>query len=194
MGRVLHVGPCAEEPASFEKNRAALAAAGRPGYFNGVRKLIRGRLIRPLQAQLTQGVSASRLALALTLGIVIGIVPVLGVTTGLCALLAVALRLNQPAIQLANYIAYPLQLLLFIPFFQAGARLFGRPVAFSFGQLQAELATDALGTIGRYLFDNLRGVAAWGLAAPLLGAMLYLLARAILSRLPLPRAGEPGPR
>ena len=160
-----------------------------------MRQVLHRRLVKPLQAQLTQGVSPSRLALALTLGVVVGIVPVLGVTTGLCALLAVALRLNQPAIQLANYIAYPLQLLLFIPFFQAGARLFGRPpIAFSFGQLQAELASDALGTIGRYLFDNLRGLAAWGLAAPLLGAMLYLLARAILSRLPLPRAEEPGPR
>jgi len=31
MGRVLHVGPYADEPASFEKIRAALAAAGRKG-------------------------------------------------------------------------------------------------------------------------------------------------------------------
>jgi uncharacterized protein (DUF2062 family) len=133
--------------------------------------------------------------MALTLGVVVGIVPVLGVTTGLCALLAVALRLNQPAIQLANYVAYPLQLLLFIPFFQAGARLFGRPpIAFSLSQLQAELAGDALGTIGRYLLDNLRGLAAWGLAAPLLGAVLYLLALGILSRLPQLRAEGPGAR
>lgn len=31
MGRVLHVGPYADEPASFEKIRAALAVAGRTG-------------------------------------------------------------------------------------------------------------------------------------------------------------------
>jgi uncharacterized protein (DUF2062 family) len=160
-----------------------------------VRKLLHRRVLRPLQAQLTQGVSPSRLALALALGLVIGLVPVLGVTTGLCALLAVALRLNQPAIQLANYIAYPLQLLLFIPFFKAGARLFGRPpVTLDFSRLQAELAEDTLGTIGRYLFDNLRALAAWALLAPLLGGLLYLLVRAILSRLPLPRAEDPGPR
>jgi uncharacterized protein (DUF2062 family) len=160
-----------------------------------VRQLVRDRILLPLQAQLTQGVSPSRLALALALGVAVGVVPVLGVTTGLCALLAVALRLNQPAIQLANYIAYPLQLLLFIPFFQAGARLFGRPpVAFSFPQLQGELAADALGTIGRYLFDNLRGLAAWGLVAPPVVGLLYLLGWAILSRLPLPGAGRAGAR
>ena len=158
-----------------------------------MRKLLHRRVLRPLQAQLTQGVSPSRLALALTLGLVVGIVPVLGVTTALCALLAVGLRLNQPAIQLANYIAYPLQLLLFIPFFQAGARLFGRPpVTFGFAELQAGLASDPAGTNGHYLFDNLRGLAAWGLAAPLLGALLYLLSWAILSRLPLPRGGQAG--
>ena len=63
-----------------------------------MRQLFRNRVLVPLQAQLTQGVSPSRLALALTLGLVLGVVPVLGVTTGLCAAVAVALRLNQPAI------------------------------------------------------------------------------------------------
>jgi uncharacterized protein (DUF2062 family) len=159
-----------------------------------VRQLLRDRVLLPLQDQLTQGASPDHLALALSLGLVVGVVPVLGITTALCALLAVALRLNQPAIQLANYLAYPLQLLLFIPSFQAGAWLFGRPpIAFSLGQLQAELAADALGTIGRYLVDNLRALAAWGALAPVLGALLYLLLRAALSRLPLPRAEASGP-
>jgi uncharacterized protein (DUF2062 family) len=156
-----------------------------------VSQFLRRRLLAPLQAQLTQGVSPTRLALALALGLVIGVVPLLGATTALCALLAVALRLNQPAIQLANYVAYPLQLLLFVPFFQAGAWLFGRPpVTLGLGQLRAELSADALGTIGRYLFDNLRGLAAWGVLAPLAGALVFLVCRALLSRLPLPRASE----
>jgi uncharacterized protein (DUF2062 family) len=159
-----------------------------------VRTFFQRRVLRPLQGQLTQGVSPSRLALALTLGLVVGIMPMLGVTTTVCALLAVALRLNQPAIQLANYVAYPLQLLLFIPFFQAGAHLFGRPpITFAFAELQAGLASDPTGTIGRYLFDNLRGLAAWGVVAPLLGALLYLLGRVLLARLPLPRDGQAGP-
>ncbi len=152
-----------------------------------MRQLLHRRVLHPLRDQLTQGVSPSRLALALTLGLVVGVIPVLGVTTALCALLAVALRLNQPAIQLANYLAYPLQLLLFIPAFQAGAWLFGRaPLGFTLAGLQAELSADALGTVARYLGDNLRALAAWGVAAPLVGGLLYLLLAALLSRLPLP--------
>ncbi len=148
----------------------------------------------PLQAQLRQGVTPSKLALALALGLVVGVVPVLGVSTAVCALLATALRLNQPAIQVANYVAYPLQLLLIIPTFQAGARIFGRPpITFDFARLQAELDADTLGTVGRYLADVLRALAVWGALAPLVFGLLYLLLRALLSRLPLPRTEGPGP-
>jgi uncharacterized protein (DUF2062 family) len=125
---------------------------------------------------------------------VVGVVPVLGIATPVCALLAVALRLNQPAIQVANDVAYPVQLLLLIPAFRAGAWLFGRsPITFSFAQLKAELDADTLGTIGRYLADNLRALAVWGALAPLACAVLYLLLRAVLSRLPLPGADGAGP-
>jgi len=155
-------------------------------------QVLRSRVLLPLQAQLTQGVSPSRLALALTLGLVVGVVPVLGVTTALCAALAVALRLNQPAIQLANYAAYPVQLLLLVPALQAGAWLFGRPaITFSLAQLQAELTADPLGTVGRYLEDTLRAVAAWGLLAPVAGLSLFLILRLVLSRLPLPKEADP---
>ena len=46
-------------------------------------------------------------------------------TTLLCLAVAPVFGLNQPAMQLANYLAYPLQLVLLIPFFRLGARLFG---------------------------------------------------------------------
>lgn len=158
-----------------------------------MRGFLNRRLVDPLKAQLTQGVSPARLALALSLGLVVGIFPVLGTTTLLCGLLAAGLRLNQPAIQVANYAAYPLQLLLYVPLFQAGARLFGQPpVGFTVGQVQAELTADLAGTIARYATANLRAVAAWGLVAPLAAALLFLGLRALLARLPLPSTGPAG--
>jgi len=158
---------------------------------------VQRRLIGPLKAQLTQGVTPARLALALSLGAVLGVLPVLGVTTLLSAVVAAALRLNQPAIQVANYAAYPLQLLLLIPFFQAGAALFGAPpVQFTLSQLQAELAADVGGTVARYLLANLRAVAAWALLAPVLFAALHLLSRALLPAPPTepPRPAPDAPR
>ena len=73
------------------------------------------RLVAPLLALLRQGVTPSSLALSVALGVSIGLVPVLGVSTALCALAAWVLRLNLPAIQLVNYLLSPVQLLLIIP-------------------------------------------------------------------------------
>ena len=144
-------------------------------------------IVQPLKAQLTQGVSPGRLALALTLGAVIGVLPILGATTLLSVAAAAALRLNQPAVQVANHATYPLQLVLLLPFFQAGALLFGAPpVSFTLSQLQAELGADLGGTVARYLEANLRAVAVWALVAPPLALALHHLLRAALGRLPLP--------
>jgi len=72
---------------------------------------------------LCQGISPRRLALTLALGFAIGCFPVVGIPTALCALLALALRLNLPAIQAANYLVMPLQLVLIVPFVRFGGWL-----------------------------------------------------------------------
>jgi uncharacterized protein (DUF2062 family) len=69
---------------------------------------------------LRQGVSPRRLALTLAIGFAVGCIPMVGVPTVLCAVLALGLRLNLPAIQAANYAAMPLQFALFVPFVRLG--------------------------------------------------------------------------
>jgi uncharacterized protein (DUF2062 family) len=154
-----------------------------------VRRALRQKIVDPLRAQLTQGVTPGRLAAALALGLAIGTLPLLGVTTLVCALLAAALRLNQPAVQVANYLAYPLQLVLLVPFFEAGAWLFGRPpVDLTVAGLRAELAADLVGTVVRYLGVTARAVVAWGLVAPVVAVLLFVALRPLLARLPRPAA------
>ena len=148
---------------------------------------LRARILDPLVRQLTQGVSPVRLALAVALGLTLGSFPVLGATTLLCAAAGVALRLNQPAIQVANYVAYPLQLALYVPFFQLGAWLFGVPApALSLSEVREMLTLDPWGTIGAYGVANLRAVAAWGLVAPLAAAAFLVALRPLLARLKVP--------
>jgi uncharacterized protein (DUF2062 family) len=148
-----------------------------------MRAFLRRRLLEPISRQLTQGASPSRLALALALGLVLGTIPVLGATTALCALAGVALGLNQPAIQVANYAAYPVQLALFVPFFKAGAWLFGAPpVAFTLADARAALARDAWGTAVVWAGANLRAVVAWALLAPPVALALYATFRPLLAR------------
>jgi uncharacterized protein (DUF2062 family) len=160
----------------------------------GVAGFVRRRLLDPLVRQLTQGVTPSALALALALGVVLGVLPLLGTTTVLCAAAAAALRLNQPAIQVANYVAYPVQLALYLPFFHAGAWLFGEPpVSFTVGEVKAQLQADLAGTVQAYAAANLRALAAWALVALPAAVVLHLALRPVLARVRLRRGARARP-
>ena len=149
------------------------------------------RVVAPVVAQLKQGITPAQVALTLALGGVLGIFPILGATTVLCGVAGVWLRLNQPLIQLVNYLVYPLQLLLLIPFYRAGERLFGaEPVPIvdvpgliaRFGESPWQFILD-YGRVGLY------GIAVWCLVAPLFAALVYALLKPMLAAAAPPRAG-----
>ena len=128
-------------------------------------------------AWLQCGMAPRQLAFTLALGFAIGCIPLLGVTTAICAVLALALRLNMPAIQAANWMAMPFQVVLLIPFLRLGQWLFrGQSMSFNPGQLSAQIyaapwhvAMQMSGLFGR-------GLLAWLVTAgPALLVMTLLL-------------------
>lgn len=135
----------------------------------------RRRVLAPILAQLRQGIAPERIALTVALGGVLGIFPILGATTFLCGVAGVWLRLNQPIIQLVNYLAYPLQLLLMLPFYRAGEWLFRAPPVplFSIEQLARRFAASPWQFVLDYGAVGLYGIAVWALAAPPLLALAY---------------------
>ncbi len=91
---------------------------------------------------LRMGVTPRQLAFTLALGFAIGCIPLLGVTTAICALLALMLRLNMPAIQAANWVAMPLQVVLLFPFFRLGQWMFpGQSLTLTRTDLLSRMAT-----------------------------------------------------
>ncbi len=92
--------------------------------LNEFKQFLHHRVIIPLIKLLHEGVTPRKLALAVTLGFVFGIFPIIGVTTILCGVVAVIFRLNMAAIQLINYLVYPIQLLLFVPYLKLGSFVF----------------------------------------------------------------------
>jgi hypothetical protein len=92
--------------------------------------ILRVRSIERLSGWLKEGVSVETLALSLALGFALGICPLFGVPTVLCGIAAVVLRLSFPALQLVNYLVYPLQILLVWPFARLGRLLFGAAPGF----------------------------------------------------------------
>lgn len=85
----------------------------------------RRRIVDPIVALLRQGMTPEKIALGMALGLTLGVAPMIGSTTILCATAAFALRLNPAAIQIVNYLMSPLQLAMLIPFIRAGEWLYG---------------------------------------------------------------------
>jgi uncharacterized protein (DUF2062 family) len=140
---------------------------------------------------LRQGISPQRLALTLALGFAIGCIPILGVTTVLCMVVAVALRLNFPIIQAANWAAMPLQVVMLVPFVRMGGKLFAS------GAAQAVDAGLLLHHSPWFLMTQLGGMTAHALLAWLLlagpGVVLMTAALTVLlRRLPSLAATEAG--
>jgi uncharacterized protein (DUF2062 family) len=142
---------------------------------------LRRRITRPTLELLRQGVTPEKMALSLALGVALGVFPVLGTSTALCALVGFIWRLNLPAIQIANYFVYPLQIALLIPFFRAGEKLFGAPhLPLSAAQILAMVHASFWGAT-RFLWTTMWHAAlVWCLIAPAFVAMLYAILTLIL--------------
>ncbi len=163
--------------------------------FDGKAQILQGQTMRriPVAARraalhwLRQGVSPRRLALTLALGFAIGCIPVVGIPTVICAALAIALRLNLPAIQAANYVAMPLQVALILPFMRFGGWLVAaRPVHLLASR--ALLSLPALSIAAH--FGGLAGQAllAWLLAAIPAVALMTGMLTILLRRIPMTNA------
>ncbi|MFN4082328.1 MAG: DUF2062 domain-containing protein [Bacteroidia bacterium] len=71
------------------------------------------------------GFTPTKLAITISLGIVAGLFPVIGLTSILCLIIGIALKLNIVLLQLTNWLLAPIQLLLIVPFYQIGLFIFG---------------------------------------------------------------------
>ena len=80
------------------------------------------RVVERVLGLLRTGLTPRELAWSTAAGLVLGVLPMPGITTLLGLGVALLFGLNQPALQLANYLAYPLQLVLLVPFFRMGGR------------------------------------------------------------------------
>src|ERR1700733_14471812 len=131
-------------------------------------------LLEPLLALLRQGISPQRLALCVAIAVVVGNIPILGVSTILCAFIALIFRLNLPAIQLVQAAMAPTQILLIIPFVRLGEwilRLPPQPV--SIKEALALMAQGAGYAIVALWDSILHAGLAWVIVAPFIVFLFY---------------------
>ncbi len=143
------------------------------------------KFVKPIINLLNQGISLQKVVLSIAIGATLGVIPVIGATTILCTIAAILFRLNLPAIQLVNYLVYPLQIILLIPFYRAGEFVFNaEPLSLSASRVVGMIQEDVWAAI-KFLWDTtLHAVVVWCILAPILVAILYYLLLPLVKRLP----------
>lgn len=109
---------------------------------------------------MTCGVTPQKLALTLCLGAALGVMPLLWGTTLICIMLAHFFRLNQVALQSINYLLYPVQLALLLPFFKMGSWLFPWEPPLP-PHMLATLANNPWSSLNILGWMTLKSLAAW---------------------------------
>ncbi|HEY2019504.1 MAG TPA: DUF2062 domain-containing protein [Bryobacteraceae bacterium] len=107
--------------------------------------------------------SPEQVALLLSVGLVLGVFPIVGCPTVLCLLAAFALRLNVAALQVLNNVSSPAQLALLLPLVRAGAWLCG-------GRVQSGASP-----VARLGAAAVQAVAGWALFCVPAGVVLYFI-------------------
>jgi len=78
------------------------------------------RFYKKLKAFLAQGLSPNMMALSITIGVVIGLMPLLVVNMWVILLLALFIRINVPLALFINYAIWPVHLMMILPFIKLG--------------------------------------------------------------------------
>jgi uncharacterized protein (DUF2062 family) len=120
-------------------------------------------------AQLKQGITPEKVSLTIALGVTLAMFPITGSTTILCGAVAFALKLNQPIIQLVNWLMYPAQIPMIFVFVRLGEKITrAEPVSFSIKQLIETFRQSPIKFLHEFGMVGVHGIIGWIAVAPFL--------------------------
>ncbi len=139
-----------------------------------MRLWIKKKVLVPVSDALKNGVSQKRLALSMTLGITLGLIPFYGVSTLLVTAVALSLRLDFIVMQAVHYAVYPIQIALFIPFFKAGNYFLPfNSIDFTLKEYVAQFKNDFWLALNELWKVNLSAIIVWLVISIPLSYILY---------------------
>lgn len=145
---------------------------------------MRQRILKPLAQRCkviaTSGLAPRELAGTVCLGAALGVLPLLWGTSLICLWLGRRLRLNHLVLQSVNYLLYPLQLTLLLPFCRLGRLLLPWGPELAPEQLLSIPVSGVAGLLPLLAWLSFKALLAWLITVPPVVLLLYLL----LARLP----------
>jgi uncharacterized protein (DUF2062 family) len=139
------------------------------------------RVRDPIVLQLTQGITPHKIALTVAVGSALALFPILGTTTLLCFVVGLALRLNQPIIQLINQAMWPVHVPAIFLCVHLGEKIFGvRHARFSIRQMNELFWNEPARFFHDFGAIALHASVAWVILAPFYIAAVYYVSLPIM--------------
>jgi hypothetical protein len=151
---------------------------------NNSGSIFRRKVTDPLSKFLRQGLTPEMMSRTIASGLFIGTIPIPGTSTLLCTALSLGFRMNLALIQLVNYLVFPIQLLLFVPFYNIASRITGKAFFSKITEITEQLtgknwlqaSTDLLLLMGT-------SVLVWLLIMFPVSILMYYMLKPVLTRL-----------
>jgi uncharacterized protein (DUF2062 family) len=154
--------------------------------FQVMKQFLLTRILRPLLSLLSQGLTRQKLAWSLALGFACSVHPMVGATTLLCLVVGRVFRLNHLVMQMVNYFAYPIQVILIIPHLRIGEYLVhAKPLRMPLNEIMHFVTTDPRHAIAVLSISLLHATLGWLVMAIVFVPILYFAFYNILKRMPL---------
>ena len=132
--------------------------------------------------QLKQGATPEGLARTWAVGVALALFPALGTTTVLCFLVGTVMRLNQPTLQVVNYMLAPVQLFLIPVFLKLGAWIFSVPaVSLNPRTVVSEFFNSPSAFFVNFGLAGLMAMVAWLVVMPVAAFAVYLILKGLFT-------------
>ena len=130
-----------------------------------------------------QGLSPIELTQSILVAALFSIIPILGVTTILLTAFSLKRKLNLPIMIAISYLAWPLQILMIIPFINIGEYIFSVPQTHhSVEEIIASFQESFFGTLSHLSFELICGFGGWMLTAVPFFTLIYLVSNFFISK------------
>jgi uncharacterized protein (DUF2062 family) len=142
------------------------------------------RVNDPILAQLKQGVTPDKIALTLALGVACGLFPFLGLTTVLCFVVAIKLKLNQPIIHIVNQLLWPVHLTAIVFYIRSSVWLYGiKPIRYNPNEIAHLFMHSQREFWQHFGLISLCAFITWLISVPFVVVCIYYPVRPLLRKL-----------
>jgi uncharacterized protein (DUF2062 family) len=156
---------------------ASVVSTRPPGFW-------RRRVLQPIRAQLTQGVSPDQIAATLAVGTACSVFPIFGVTSLVNLGVGISLRMNQPILQTLNQLLGPVQVALILVYVRIGEVIWrSAEHQLTVAQMMREFRERSLWDfLQQFSWAGVHALTAWIVTSPVLVGALYFSVRPAIRR------------